>query len=59
MVSHLNQANEGIIHLKNKIVGYLTCTVITSDILLSINVKGQINISGANCISKSAFQAYN
>lgn len=30
---------------KNKVVGYLTHTVITLDILLSINVKGQINIT--------------
>lgn len=59
MVSHLNQANQGIIHLKSKIVGYLTCTVITLDILLSINTKGQINISRASYISKFAFQAYN
>ena len=51
--------NSDSIHLKNKIVGYLTCTVITLYILLSINVKGQISISCANCISKSAFQAYN
>jgi len=29
----------------NKVVGYLTHTVITLDILLSINVKGQINIT--------------
>lgn len=59
MVSHFNQANQGIIYLKSKIVGYLTCTVITLDILLSINTKGQINISCASYISKFAFQAYN
>lgn len=59
MVSHLNQANQGIIYLKSKIVGYLTYTVITLDILLSINMKGQISISRASYISKSAFQAYN
>lgn len=29
--------------LKNKALDYLTCSVITLDILLSVNFKGQIN----------------
>lgn len=41
----LSKLMDHTLFLKNKAVGYLTCTVITLDILLSINTKGQINVT--------------